>query len=596
MKNKKNFKTFVHLLSYFKKDIYFLIPVFFLVIFTSFAQTYGTFMLKDIIKYGIEGKDYSYLVKYTSILALLYALGVLANFTYTQIMVRLSQRLIFRLRSDIEKKILSLPLTYFDKHTVGEIMSYFTNDVNTTVDALNQSLANIIFSFSNIVGTLIGMFVINIYLSFIAIFVIGVTIFFIVYNAYKARKYYRLQQISLSKVNAKVEEDLRGIKVNKAFLHEDESYINFDKENEVWKKDATKASFRINLNTPFIISLSYFNFAISTISGILFIYNGWLDGISSLTPFLIYVRQSGAPFNRFTSHLNNILSALAGSERIFAFLNEKEEKEIDKGKISLINKDNINYWKKENELIPLKGKIEFKHVSFSYDKEKYIFKDLSFIAKSGEKIAIVGATGAGKTTIISLISRFYEIDEGEILYDDINIKEISLSSLRKAMSYVIQETHLFSTTIKNNIMYSKLDASIEEFNKTLEITGFNSFIDKFKDKENSVLYDAGINLSEGEKQLLSISRATLNNPPLLILDEATSSIDTRSEKLIEKSIDKLMENRTVLIIAHRLSTVRNANKILFLENGKIIEKGSHEDLLNLKGKYYSLYKGISELN
>lgn len=596
MKNKKNFKTFVHLLSYFKKDIYFLIPVFFLVIFTSFAQTYGTFMLKNIIKYGIEGKDYSYLVKYTSILALLYALGVLANFTYTQIMVRLSQRLIFRLRSDIEKKILSLPLTYFDKHTVGEIMSYFTNDVNTTVDALNQSLANIIFSFSNIVGTLIGMFVINIYLSFIAIFVIGVTIFFIVYNAYKARKYYRLQQISLSKVNAKVEEDLRGIKVNKAFLHEDESYINFDKENEVWKKDATKASFRINLNTPFIISLSYFNFAISTISGILFIYNGWLDGISSLTPFLIYVRQSGAPFNRFTSHLNNILSALAGSERIFAFLNEKEEKEIDKGKISLINKDNINYWKKENELIPLKGKIEFKHVSFSYDKEKYIFKDLSFIAKSGEKIAIVGATGAGKTTIISLISRFYEIDEGEILYDDINIKEISLSSLRKAMSYVIQETHLFSTTIKNNIMYSKLDASIEEFNKTLEITGFNSFIDKFKDKENSVLYDAGINLSEGEKQLLSISRATLNNPPLLILDEATSSIDTRSEKLIEKSIDKLMENRTVLIIAHRLSTVRNANKILFLENGKIIEKGSHEDLLNLKGKYYSLYKGISELN
>lgn len=596
MKNKKNFKTFIHLLSYFKKDIYFLIPVFFLVIFTSFAQTYGTFMLKDIIKYGIEGKDYSYLVKYTSILALLYALGVLANFTYTQIMVRLSQRLIFRLRSDIEKKILSLPLTYFDKHTVGEIMSYFTNDVNTTVDALNQSLANIIFSFSNIVGTLIGMFVINIYLSFIAIFVIGVTIFFIVYNAYKARKYYRLQQISLSKVNAKVEEDLRGIKVNKAFLHEDESYINFDKENEVWKKDATKASFRINLNTPFIISLSYFNFAISTISGILFIYNGWLDGISSLTPFLIYVRQSGAPFNRFTSHLNNILSALAGSERIFAFLNEKEEKEIDKGKISLINKDNINYWKKENELIPLKGKIEFKHVSFSYDKEKYIFKDLSFIAKSGEKIAIVGATGAGKTTIISLISRFYEIDEGEILYDDINIKEISLSSLRKAMSYVIQETHLFSTTIKNNIMYSKLDASIEEFNKTLEITGFNSFIDKFKDKENSVLYDAGINLSEGEKQLLSISRATLNNPPLLILDEATSSIDTRSEKLIEKSIDKLMENRTVLIIAHRLSTVRNANKILFLENGKIIEKGSHEDLLNLKGKYYSLYKGISVLN
>lgn len=596
MKNKKSFKTFVHLLSYFKKDIYFLIPVFFLVIFTSFAQTYGTFMLKNIIKYGIEGKDYSYLVKYTSILALLYALGVLANFTYTQIMVRLSQRLIFRLRSDIEKKILSLPLTYFDKHTVGEIMSYFTNDVNTTVDALNQSLANIIFSFSNIVGTLIGMFVINIYLSFIAIFVIGITIFFIVYNAYKARKYYRLQQISLAKVNAKVEEDLRGIKVNKAFLHEDESYINFDKENEVWKKDATKASFRINLNTPFIISLSYFNFAISTISGILFIYNGWLDGISSLTPFLIYVRQSGAPFNRFTSHLNNILSALAGSERIFAFLNEKEEKEIDKGKISLINKDNINYWKKENELIPLKGKIEFKHVSFSYDKEKYIFKDLSFIAKSGEKIAIVGATGAGKTTIISLISRFYEIDEGEILYDDINIKEISLSSLRKAMSYVIQETHLFSTTIKNNIMYSKLDASIEEFNKTLEITGFNSFIDKFKDKENSVLYDAGINLSEGEKQLLSISRATLNNPPLLILDEATSSIDTRSEKLIEKSIDKLMENRTVLIIAHRLSTVRNANKILFLENGKIIEKGSHEDLLNLKGKYYSLYKGISELN
>lgn len=596
-KPKRNFKTFVHLVSYFKKDIYFLILVFILVIYTSFAQIYGTYMLKDIIKYGVQEANFDYVVKNTSIMALIYLFGVLANFTYTQIMVRLSQRLIYRLRSDIEKKILALPLSYFDKHPVGEIMNYFTNDVDTTVNALNQSFANIVFSFCNIVGTLLGMFMISTQLSLIALFIISITIFFIVLNSYKARKYFRLQQVSLSKVNSKVEEDLRGIKVNKAFLHEDESFLSFDTENKAWQKDATNAAFRTNLNTPFIISLSYLNFALCSVVGIIMIGKGMLDGgIASLTPFLIYVRQAGSPFNMFTTHLNNILTALAGSERIFNFLNEKEEKERDLGTITLIKENNINYWKKDdNTLLPLKGEIVFNHVKFGYKPEKLTLNDVSFYANAGEKIAFVGSTGAGKTTIISLISRFYEINEGEITYDGINIKDIKIESLRRAMSLVTQETHLFTDTIKNNIIYPRRHSTEEEIETASKISGADHFISKLENGYDTELVDGGINLSEGERQLLSLTRAAISKPPLLILDEATSNIDTRTEKLIEKSMDKLMENRTVLVIAHRLSTVRNSTAILVLDHGKIIERGNHEDLLALKGRYYSLYKGIIEL-
>lgn len=594
---KNNFKTLWRLLSYFKGYRFLLVIVIVLVIYTSFAQIYGTFMLKDIIGNGIEAKDFNYTLTYTSIMALIYLLGALANLSYTQIMVRLSQKVIFKIREDLIKKVLALPISYFDKKQAGEIMSYFTNDVDSTINALNQSFANIIFSICNIIGTLLCMYLINVYLSLIATAIIATIIIFITINSKKCRKYYRKQQESLSILNGCIEEDLRGIKVNKAFEHEDESYKVFDYKNNEWRKSSTSAFFHTQLNVPFIVSLSYLNFAICSIVGIIFLTNGLLaEGIAALSPFLIYVRQSAQPFNFFTLHFNTILNALAGSERIFEFLDIDEEKIKDKGYIKLVKINNSYFWQlDENNHIPLKGDIVFEHVKFGYDPNKLVLNDVSFYANQGEKIAFVGSTGAGKTTIISLINRFYDINEGIITYDGLNIFDIKLESLRRAISLVTQETHLFNDTILNNIRYPRRHSTVLEVKKAAEIGGADHFINKLKDNYETIIYDDGINLSEGERQLLSLARVAISHPPLLILDEATSNIDTRTEKIVEKSMDKLMENRTVLVIAHRLSTVRNATAILVLDHGKIIERGNHQQLLSLKGRYYSLYNGTIEL-
>lgn len=596
-KYKNSFKTLIRLLSYFKGYSFLLLIVIILVIYTSFAQIYGTFMLKDIIANGIEQRDFNYTLIYTSIMALIYLLGALANLSYTQIMVRLSQRVIFKIREDLIKKVLSLPVSYFDKKQVGEIMSYFTNDVDSTINALNQSFANIIFSCCNIIGTILCMFLINVYLSLIATGIIAIIVIFITVNSKKCRKYYRKQQIDLSILNGCIEEDLRGIKVNKAFEHEDESYKKFEYKNDEWRKSTTSAFFHTQLNVPFIVSLSYLNFAICSIVGVLFLANGLLpEGIAALSPFLIYVRQSAQPFNFFTLHFNTILNALAGSERIFSFLDLEEENVKDKGHIKLVKINDSYYWEKsENDHVPLLGNIVFEHVKFGYEPNKLILNDVSFYAKHGQKIAFVGSTGAGKTTIISLITRFYDIEEGNITYDGINIFDIKLESLRRATSMVTQDTHLFNDTIYNNIRYPRMHSTVEEVKKAAQIGGAEHFISKLKDNYETLIYDDGINLSEGERQLLSLARAAVSHPPLLILDEATSNIDTRTEKIVEKSMDALMENRTVLVIAHRLSTVRNANAILVLDHGKIIERGDHDQLLALKGRYYSLYNGSIEL-
>ena len=596
-KYKNSFQTLWRLLGYFKGHRFLFFLVLILVVYTSFAQIYGTFMLKDIIANGIEAKNYDYLVINTSYMALIYLFGCLANLAYTQIMIRLSQRVIFKIREDLIKKVLALPVSYFDSRQTGEIMSYFTNDVDSTINALNQSLANIVFSSCNIVGTLLGMYLINIYLALIATAIIGTIVIFIVVNSKKCRKYYRKQQESLSILNGCIEEDLRGIKVNKAFEHEEDSFKVFLKKNADWRDSSTSAFFHTMLNTPFIVSLSYLNFAICSIVGVLFISNGFLEGgIAALSPFLIYVRQSAQPFNFFTVHFNTILNALAGSERIFEFLDLTEEKEKDKGHIKLVKINNSYYWEKsENEHLPLQGNIVFDHVKFGYEKDKIVLNDISFYAKQGQKIAFVGSTGAGKTTIISLITRFYDINEGTITYDGINIFDIKLESLRRATSMVTQDTHLFNDTILNNIKYPRMHSTIDEVKEAAKIGGADHFISKLKDNYETLLYDDGINLSEGERQLLSLARAAISHPPLLILDEATSNIDTRTEKIVEKSMDKLMENRTVLVIAHRLSTVRDANAILVLDHGKIIERGNHEQLLEMKGRYYSLYNGSIEL-
>lgn len=602
---KNFFKTFARLIKYFGKKKYLLILVIILVIYTSFANIYGTYLLGVIINTAIKGENYQELLTSVFTLIGIYGAGVFCDFSYTQIMVRLSQNVLYNLRAELSRHTQDLPLTYFDKHNHGEIMTYFTNDVDTLINALNDSFANIILSMCNIVGTIILLLCINVYLTLVVLVFMVLIGSFIFWNTKKCRKYFSAQQSAIATINSKVEEDILGIKVIKAFNHEDESFESFDEANKSWLKASTSSFFHTQLNIPVIVTFSYIEFAVACLVGIVFLVNNWINGIGALTSYIVSVRQSTQPFNFFTQHVNTILTALAGSERIFEYLDEKEEE--DNGKVTLVkvNNESNSYsdryaWSVPNKngettFVPLRGEIVFKNVKFGYSKNKPVLNDISFYANPGQKIAFVGSTGAGKTTIISLINRFYNIESGEILYDGINVKDMKLESIRRSISMVTQDTHLFTGTIYDNIRYSRLHSTNEEVIKASKIANCHSFIRMLPNGYETMLYDDGHNLSEGQRQLIALARAALSMPPLLILDEATSNIDTRSEKLVQKSMDQLMVGRTVLVIAHRLSTVRNSEAILYLENGKIIERGSNDDLLKLKGKYYALYNGKTEL-
>ncbi len=601
------FKTLARLFKYFGKKKYLLILVVILVIYTSFANIYGSYMLGQVIDTAIKNEDSEALLISTLSLIGIYGAGVICDLSYTQIMVRLSQSVLFNLRKELSIHNQNLPLSYFDQHNHGEIMSYFTNDVDTLVNALNDSFANIVLSFCNIVGTIVVLLLINVYLALLVyVFMIGIA-FFIFFNTKKCRKYFTMQQGEIASINSKVEEDINGVRVIKAFNHEDNSFESFDEVNKKWLNASTKSFFHTQLNVPVIVSLSYIEFAVACIAGSFFLVNGWIVGIGALTTYLVNVRQSAQPFNFFTQHINNILTALAGSERIFRFLDEKEEE--DNGTVELVklgDASKLHDYKSRyawsvpqkdgtKKLVPLKGEIVFKNVTFGYVPGKDVLKDISFYAKDGQKIAFVGSTGAGKTTIISLITRFYNIQKGKIFYDGIDVKDMKLEGLRRSISMVTQDTHLFTGTIKDNIRYSRMHSTDEEIVQAAKIANCDSFIRMLPNGYDTMLYDDGHNLSEGQRQLLALARAALSMPPVLILDEATSNIDTRSEKLVQKSMDVLMQNRTVLVIAHRLSTVKNSDAILYLENGKIVERGSNDELLKLKGKYYALYEGKTEL-
>lgn len=602
------FKTFFRLLSYYKGvKGFILVLVVLLTIFSSIASIFGTFKLQDVISVILNLKDGTAtsidLMNNIILMASLYLGGVISTLVYNQLMIRTSQKVISEIRKDLINHTLKLPLSEFDKHTHGEFMTYFTNDIDTLNTALNDSFANFVFSLANIVGTLTGLFLLNVYLTLIVIFFLILMMSFVLYNSHKCRGYFKEQQKELSNMNGFIEENINGSKVEKAFNHQNENYEEFNKRNKALQKIATKSFFHTQLNVPVIVSLSYFNFAISCVLGVIFSVNGWLiGGVPALTSYMVYVRQSAQPFNFITQHINAILTALAGAERIFNYLDLDEE--IDEGKVTLIrlndnpnSKDHFGWLiPSTNEIKVLKGDIRFNNVAFGYNDKKIVLNNISLYANPGEKIAFVGSTGAGKTTIISLISRFYEINSGEITYDGINIKDIKKESLRRSISMVTQETHLFTGTIKENISYVRRHSTMEEIINASKIANADSFIKRLPLGYDTPLYDDGHNLSEGQRQLLALARAALSRPPVLILDEATSNIDTHTEKLVQKSMNALMEDRTVLVIAHRLSTVRNSDAILCLEHGKIIERGTHEELLALKGYYYNLYKGKTELD
>ncbi len=590
----KTMKRLLHYMGIYKWSVL-LVGV--LVCISSLANLLGTYMLKPVINTYILPGDIPGLIRTILLMALMYGAGAFATLGYNQLMVITCQKIVGRIRRDLFEHTQKLPLSYFDAHTHGELMSRFTNDVDTLTEALNNSFTLLIQSFIVVSGTIIMLVVLNLRLSLIVIAFLLLMFLFIQYNGKRSRKYFIEQQKYLGSINGFVEEMVAGAKVEKIFNHEEQDFAEFCRRNEALRQSATKAMSYSGMMVPTIVSLSYFNYAVSACVGGMFVLSGLMD-LGSLASYLVYVRQSAMPMNQFTQQINFLLAALSGAERIFEMMDE--EPEPDEGDVTLTEAaDGTLAWKvPENgsfSLVPLKGDVRFYDVVFGYTPEKKILNGISLYAKPGQKIAFVGSTGAGKTTIINLINRFYEIQSGTITYDGLDIRRIKKDDLRRSLSMVIQDTHLFTGTIADNIRYGRLDASDEEVREAARVANADSFIRRLPDGYQTMLHSDGSNLSQGQRQLLAIARAAISRPPVLILDEATSSIDTRTERLIEKGMDQLMEGRTVFVIAHRLSTVRNSKAIMVLEKGEVIERGDHEELLSQKGRYYKLYTGQFEL-
>lgn len=590
-----------------------LLVVFICIIVSGIASVSGQLFLQSLIDDYIspllleENPVFTNLLKALFGIALIYLIGVVSTFISNRLLVNISQGVLKDIRNQMFSHMQTLPISYFDNNTHGDIMSHYTNDTDTLMQMISQSLPNLVSSIITIIAVLFGMLHLSIVLTLIVI--IGVIVMLKVSKnvASKAGKYFVEQQDSLGKLNGYIEEMIDGIKVVKVFTHEAIAKKDFDKVNSLLCENATKANIHANTLMPIMHNIGNVVYVIIAIVGGLLAINNKGLTLGAIASFLSLSKSFMNPIGMMAGQVNSIIVALAGASRIFSLMDEKSEE--NDGKIKLVYatlKDNElvesnNYtgcwaWKLSNkELIELKGDVRFNDVTFGYNSDKMVLKDINLYAKPGQKIAFVGATGAGKTTITNLINRFYDINEGTITYDGINIKDINKKDLRKSLGIVLQDTNLFTGTIMENICYGNHKATFEEVINAAKLANADSFINLLPDGYNTVLKGNGSNLSQGQRQLLAIARSALLNPPVMILDEATSSIDTRTEKIVQDGMDKLMENRTVFVIAHRLSTVRNSKAIMVLENGKIIERGEHEQLLEQKGKYYELYTGAFEL-
>lgn len=606
-KKPKNLKhTLRVFLSYLGRHKKMLAVVAVLVTISAGANLLGTYMIRPVVN-GLADGDVHTLLRGVLITALIFGCGALAAYGYTQTMVKAAQQVVFDIRRDLFEHVQTLPLQFFDSRRHGDIMSLFTNDIDTMADALNNSFAMVIQSFIQIVGTLTLLYILNWRLSLIVTVCYGIMFWYIKFSGKRGKGYYTKQQNSLGELNGYIEELITGQKVVKVFHHEEESFTEFCKKNEELRKAGTGAQGYAATMVPVVVSISYVNYAIVAVLGGLLALHGKAD-IGSLASYLVFVRQAALPINQFTQQSNFLLSALAGAERVFDVMSL--EPEIDEGKVELVNVKEENgalavceettgrwAWKRpDGTMTELKGDVRFENVDFGYTADRLILKNISLYAKPGQKIAFVGSTGAGKTTITNLINRFYDVQGGAVVYDGIDVKDIEKDALRHSLGIVLQDTHLFTGTVAENIRFGKLDATQEEIERAAKIANADSFIRRLPNGYDTMLTSDGANLSQGQRQLLAIARAAVADPPVLILDEATSSVDTRTEALIEKGMDQLMEGRTVFVIAHRLSTVRNANAIMVLEQGNIVERGDHDALLAQKGKYYQLYHGMFELS
>ncbi len=611
----KNAKgTFRRILKYFKPYRLQLVLVLIGLLASVAANIAGTYMLRPIINeyiipwIGNENPDFTGLIGQLAVMAAVYTIGILGTFMYNRLMINVSTGTLLKLRLEMFTKMQTLPISYFDRRTHGEIMSTYTNDTDVMREMISQGLPSFISSAVRIVGVFTMMIVLNPILTGIAILMLVIMMLITKTIAGRSGRFFKARQDSVGKVNGYIEEMIEGQKVVKVFCHEQAVNSRFDELNETLRRNTAAASTLASIMGPIMNNLSHVTYAIIAASGGLLGVAGIID-IGTLGAFLQYTRSFSMPVAEISQQANNVLSALAGAERIFALLDEKAEE--DEGDIVMVNarvnekgeleecseRTEVWAWKKPTgELIRVRGDVRFEDVTFSYDGKVDVLKNVSLYAKPGQKIAFVGSTGAGKTTITNLINRFYDIQSGRITYDGIPIRQIKKASLRGSLGMVLQDTHLFTGTVRENIRYGRLDATDEEIVSAAKLANAHYFISHLPEGYDTVLTADGANLSQGQRQLIAIARAAVADPPVLILDEATSSIDTRTESLIEKGMDSLMKDRTVFVIAHRLSTVRNSDAIMVLEHGEIIERGNHDELIKQQGKYYQLYMGMFELS
>ncbi len=560
---------------------------------------------------GQQNPDLSEFARILVLMGMLYLSGVVALYIQNRLMLEVSTRTLYRIRADLFSHMEKLPISYFDTHSTGDIMSRYTNDIDTLRNMLSQSLPQFLSSGVMVVGVFLAMLFLSPALTILVVLMLFIMLKIIAVLGKRSGAAFKRQQRALGNANGYIEEMIEGQKVVKVFCHEPVSKQEFDKLNETLCDASVEANTAAFLLMPIMANLSYIHYAFTAVVGSLMAIAGMLD-LGTVAAFLQYTRSFSQPITQISQQFNTLLSALAGAERIFRLMDEQVE--TDNGDVTLVNavqdengklqecdhRTGLWAWRVPEgdsvSYVEVRGAVVFEHVTFSYDGKKTVLNDVSLYAKPGQKIAFVGSTGAGKTTITNLINRFYDVPGGGITYDGIPIERIHKGDLRRSMSMVLQDTHLFTGTVMENIRYGKLDATDEEVLKAASLANADSFIRHLPHGYDTVLQSDGDNLSQGQRQLLAIARAAVADPPVLVLDEATSSIDTRTEALIERGMDSLMEGRTVFVIAHRLSTVRNSNAIMVLEQGRIIERGDHDDLIAARGKYYQLYTGMFELD
>jgi len=595
---------------------------FFILIFiliSCFANVYGSTFLKDLIDVYIvpmlsqDTPDFGPLVQALLTLLCIYVAGILCTYLYNRILLNVALGTLRDTRDHLFEHMETLPIGYFDTHAHGDIMSIYTNDTDTLRQLLTMAVPQMIVSIVTMISVLISMLILDIPLTIVAIVMAVIMIIVSRFITSRSGRYFRAQQDDLGKVNGFIEEMVEGSKVIKVFCHEEQSLKDFNVVNDQLFKASANANMYANILMPIIGNLGYLSYVLTAIIGSLLALNG-IGGLTlgTIAAFLQLNRSFNNPIGQISQQINSVVMAAAGASRIFELIDTPSE--VDDGKVTLTNVEihedgslsetdkNTGHWcwrhPREDgsvELVPLKGDVRFHDVIFGYNEKKTILHDINLFAKPGEKIAFVGATGAGKTTITNLINRFYDIQNGSITYDGIDIKLIKKDDLRRSLGIVLQDTNLFTGTIMDNIRYGKLDASDDECIKAAKLANAHEFIKHLDHGYQTMITGSGTSLSQGQKQLLSIARAAVANPPVLILDEATSSIDTHTERIVQDGMDKLMQGRTVFVIAHRLSTIQNSDAIMVLENGRIIERGSHDDLIQQKGTYYQLYTGAFEL-